>query len=114
MLQLSSSLSTISTLTIERNVNVVESSSSVSSQHKNLKNNVTYQVLLVIGIILCVLFIMFACMYCYIKPNRKRRFFKRLNIFNRRGDFVSIDNEPLLILEDDVPKPDESKEGYFV
>jgi len=47
-------------------------------------------------------------MYCYAKPTRKRRFFKRL--FKRRSDF-DIDNEPLLILDEEVI---ESKEGYFV
>lgn len=87
-------------------------SSISSAQSHTLKDNVTYQVLLVIGIILFVLCSLFLCMYCYIKPNRKRRFFRK--IFKLRGGAydINIDNEPLLVLEDELSA--ESKEGYFV
>ena len=83
---------------------------SLSATKKTLSNSVTYQVLLVIGIMLVVIFSLLLCMWCYAKPTRKRRFFKRL--FKRRSEF---DNEPLLVLDDDdEPVLTESKEGYFV
>jgi len=109
------SLSSISNLTKHHNTLSISSppSSSISlstSNHNTLNNNVTYQVLLVIGIILFVFGTLFMCMYCYIKPNKKRRFFRK--IFKRRGVDNGIDNEPLLVLEED--EQSESKEGYFV
>ena len=63
-----------------------------------------------LGILLVFFCSLGTCMYCYAKPTRKRRFFKRL--FKRRGDFTSVDNEPLLVLDDEPVT--ESKEGYFV